>query len=173
MRNFFIGIVVTLVVLVLGGAVGAYLGLVDTSAELKPSQLETYIASEALDASVKKRAAGLANPVPATDSNLLEGMTLYAMNCTGCHGTLDKAPSILGQHFYPPAPDLIIDPMDDPEWFTYSVIRHGVRWTGMPAWSRRLKDEEIWKVTAFLSRIKKLPPAVQDKMPAPASGSGR
>ncbi|HMJ22125.1 MAG TPA: hypothetical protein VK513_09455, partial [Terriglobales bacterium] len=36
------------------------------------------------------------------------------------------------------------------------------RYTGMPAWNQALTDPEIWKVTAFLSRIEKLPPAVQD-----------
>ena len=34
--------------------------------------------------------------------------------------------------------------------------------TGMPAWSKALSDQDIWKVTAFLSRIQKLPPGVQD-----------
>jgi len=32
----------------------------------------------------------------------------------------------------------------------------------MPSWSKALTEEDIWKVTAFLSRIEKLPPGVQD-----------
>ena len=32
----------------------------------------------------------------------------------------------------------------------------------MPAWNKALSDQDMWKVTAFLSRIEKLPPAVQD-----------
>jgi hypothetical protein len=32
----------------------------------------------------------------------------------------------------------------------------------MPAWNKALTEQEMWKVTAFLSRIKKLSPAVQD-----------
>jgi hypothetical protein len=32
----------------------------------------------------------------------------------------------------------------------------------MPAWDRSLTDQDIWKVTALLSRLEKLPPAVQD-----------
>ncbi len=168
MRNFIIGIGVTLAAMALGGGIVAFFGLMDTSAELKPGKLETYVASEALDAAVKKRAGNLANPVPATDANVLEGMTLYSMNCASCHGTLDKSPSLLAEDFYPPVPQIIIDPMDDPEWFIYYVVKHGIRWTGMPAWSKHLKDEEIWKVALFLSRINSLPPAVQEKMPKPA-----
>ena len=33
---------------------------------------------------------------------------------------------------------------------------------GMPAWSQALSEQEMWKVTSFLSRIEKLPPGVQD-----------
>ena len=32
----------------------------------------------------------------------------------------------------------------------------------MPAWNQALSEQDMWKVTAFLSRIEKLPPAVQD-----------
>jgi len=32
----------------------------------------------------------------------------------------------------------------------------------MPAWDQTLSEPDIWKVTAFLTRIDKLPPAVQD-----------
>jgi hypothetical protein len=52
--------------------------------------------------------------------------------------------------------------MDDPEWHIYYAVRTGIRYTGMPAWNKTLTEQEMWKVTAFLSRIEKLPPAVQD-----------
>ncbi len=170
MRNFLIGVVVTLGVLVLAGVVVAGMGLMNTSADQTPGRLETVIASSSLDTAVKRRAGGMTNPISVTDDNLTEGMTLYTMNCAGCHGTLDKSPSKLGADFYPPVPQIIQNPMDDPEWFIFYVTKHGVRLTGMPAWGRQLKDDEIWKIAAFLSRIDKLPPAVQAKMPPPAAG---
>ena len=52
--------------------------------------------------------------------------------------------------------------MDDPEWHLFYVIRTGIRYTGMPAWDKALSEPDMWKVTAFLTRIGKLPPAVQD-----------
>jgi hypothetical protein len=33
----------------------------------------------------------------------------------------------------------------------------------MPAWGKVASDDDLWKVTAFLSRINNLPPAVQEK----------
>jgi mono/diheme cytochrome c family protein len=79
-----------------------------------------------------------------------------------CHGTLDNKPSPLEKSFYPPVPQLILDPLDDPEWHIYYAVRTGIRYTGMPAWNKALSDQDIWKVTAFISRIEKLSPGVQD-----------
>jgi hypothetical protein len=42
------------------------------------------------------------------------------------------------------------------------VIKNGVRYTGMPAWDKALSEQDLWKVTAFLSRMSKLPPSVQE-----------
>ena len=93
---------------------------------------------------------------------LTPGAKVYAMNCGVCHGDFDSKPAILEKSLYPPPPNLILHPLDDPEWHVYYVIRTGVRYTGMPSWDRALTDPDVWKVTAFLTRINKLPPAVQE-----------
>jgi len=162
MRNLILGVVVTLIALVLGGLAVATLGLVPTNADATPPRLERRIAASALDASMDRHAPRLSNPLPPTDENLIDGMKIYTMNCSVCHGTLDVKPSLLEKSLYPPVPQLILDPLDDPEWHIYYAIRTGIRYTGMPAWNKALSDEDIWKVTAFLSRIQKLPPKVQD-----------
>ncbi|MBZ5572381.1 MAG: cytochrome c [Acidobacteriia bacterium] len=162
MRNFILGIVATLLVIVLGGLAIANLGLMPTNADATPPKIERRIAASALDASMERHAPRVTSPIPPTDENLIDGMKVYTMNCAVCHGTLDNKPSVLEKSLYPPVPQLILDPLDDPEWHTYYAIRTGVRYTGMPAWSKALSDPDIWKVTAFLSRIQKLPPKVQD-----------
>jgi mono/diheme cytochrome c family protein len=162
MRNFIFGVVITLLVLFLGGLAIAMLGFLPTSADSTPPKMERHIAMSAMDASMERHAPRLANPVPPTDDNLIDGMKIYTMNCSACHGTLDHKLSPLEKSFYPPPPQLIIDPLDDPEWHIYYAVRTGIRYTGMPAWNKALSEQEMWKVTAFLSRIEKLPPAVQD-----------
>src|SRR5438874_844511 len=95
-------------------------------------------------------------------SHILGGMKLYTMNCAGCHGGLDNKPSLLAHSQYPPPPQLILEPLDDPEWHIFYAIRTGVRYSGMPAWNKALSEQDMWKVTAFLSRLDKLSPAVQE-----------
>src|SRR5579883_148397 len=162
MRNFILGIIIVLLVIVLGGLAVVNFGWFPTRADATPPSWETRIASSALDASMERHAPRIANPVPPTDENLIEGMKIYTMNCAVCHGTLDEKPSPLATSFYPPPPQLILMPPDDPEWHVYYAIRTGVRFSGMPAWSKALSDDDIWKVTAFLTRLEKLPPNVQD-----------
>ena len=162
MRKFFWGVIITLVVIVVGGLAYALLGYMPTRANATPPRFETMLASHALDASMEHRAPRVSNPIPPTDENLIEGMKIYTMNCALCHGRLDNQRSPLEHNFYPPPPQLILDPVDDPEWHVYYAVRTGVRYTGMPAWDKVLTPDQIWKVTAFLTRIEKLPPGVQD-----------
>jgi mono/diheme cytochrome c family protein len=163
MRNFILGIVATIALIFAAGYIVVHFGLLQTAANVPPPDLETHIAMSAQDAAMERQAPHIANPVPVTDENLIAGMKLYAMNCAICHGTLDFAPSLLEHSMYPPPPQIIREPIDDPEWHIDYAVRTGVRYTGMPAWSKTLADEDIWKVTAFLSRIDNLPPAVQDE----------
>jgi mono/diheme cytochrome c family protein len=162
MRNFILGVVITLVVLIAAAAGFLLLGFMPTNADATPGHMEMRVAMTALDASMDHHAARVNTPIPPTDDNLIDGMKIYTMNCSGCHGTLDKKPSPLENSFYPPPPQVINDPLDDPEWHLYYAIRTGVRYTGMPAWNKALSDDQIWKVTLFLSHLEKLPPAVQD-----------
>jgi thiosulfate dehydrogenase len=162
MRNFVLGIVVTILVIICGGLALAFLGYLPTNANVAPPHWERYIAMHALDASMDRHGPRIDNPLPPTDDNLIEGMKIYTMNCSGCHGTLDNKPSPLQHSFYPPVPQLILHPADDPEWHLYYAITTGVRYTGMPAWDKALSEQDRWKVTAFLSHLEKLPPAVQD-----------
>jgi mono/diheme cytochrome c family protein len=163
MRNFILGIVVTIVLIVAVALVSVYYGLLPTNADATPPQFETHIAMSAMDASMERHAPQIASPVPATDENLIAGMKLYAMNCALCHGTLDYSPSLLEHSMYPPPPQIILNPLDDPDWHVYYAIRTGVRYSGMPAWNKALADQDIWKITAFLTHLNKLPPAVQDE----------
>lgn len=163
MGKFLAGIVVGVVGLLVAGFVYSRTGYMPVNADVTPGKFETYIASSALDASMERQAPRVQNPIPATDANLIDGMKFYTMNCAQCHGELTKKPSGLGESFYPPAPQLIIHPLDDPEWHIFYAVKHGVARTGMPAWGKTTSDDDLWKVTAFLSRVDKLPPAVQEQ----------
>jgi len=161
MRNFILGIIVTIVAVMVVGLACVYFGLLPTTADATPPEFEQRLAMTAMDASMERHAPQGGSPIPATDENLITGMNLYAKNCAVCHGTLDYNPSLLAHSMYPPPPQIILDPLDDPEWHIYYAVRTGVRYTGMPAWNKALSDQDMWKITGFLSHLEKLSPAVQ------------
>jgi len=157
MRKLVIVVTAIAVALVLAAFAIALSGHIPTNANAIPPKLEIRIATAALDAAMNHHAPRVRNPIEPTDRNLIAGMKVYTANCSMCHGTLDMKESPLTHSFYPPVPQLILDPLDDPEWRTNYVIRTGVRYTGMPAWSGSLSEQDIWKVTAFLSHVDTLP----------------
>ena len=169
MGKFVLGFVFAVIVLCGGALACLMLGWLDTNADAPVGNLERQIASRTIDASVDRHADRTNNPVPENAATLKDGMTIYVMNCATCHGGLDKKPSPLGKNLYPHAPQLIVRPLDDPEWRTFYVVKHGISRTGMPAWDKILSEQDLWKVTAFVSNLEKLPPEVQSLMPAPAA----
>jgi mono/diheme cytochrome c family protein len=162
MRKFILGVIVTLLVLILGGLGFATLGYLPTHANVAPPRWEHHLANAAVDASMERHAPHVANPLPPSDQNLEDGMKLYTMNCAVCHGGFDRKPASIAHSLYPPAPNLISDPPDDPEWHVFYCIRTGIRYTGMPSWEKTLSEQDMWKITSLLSHLDKLPPAVQD-----------
>jgi mono/diheme cytochrome c family protein len=157
MRNFVIGFVIA-VLLVLGGLyLYARLGFIDPGADTAVPSWEANQAMAVLDSSIDRRAPETKNPVAADGANLTAGMKLYQSNCAGCHGDVNHAESSLAGSFYPRAPQFLHDAPDMPDYQNFYLIRHGIRWSGMPAWKQLMTDQQIWQVCAFLNHMDKLP----------------
>jgi thiosulfate dehydrogenase len=171
MGRFIAGIVFVVVAVVLAMVICARGGYMVVNADSTPSSMERWVASTALDAAIEHQAPRAENPVPKTDANLIDGMKLYAMNCGVCHGGLDRKRNVLGGAFYPPAPQILVEALDDPEWHIFFAVKHGVRRTGMPAWGKVMGDNDLWKIVAFLKTINQLPPAVEQQRRQALGGS--
>jgi mono/diheme cytochrome c family protein len=141
-------------------AVVAYfaLGFADTPSDVKPPAWEAAIMQPAVRAAVKRRAANLSAPGPATEESIIAGGKLYVMGCMGCHGEPGK-PYAEDHANYPPVPQLshVGTQYSDPE--IYSVIKHGIRMTAMSAYGSFYEEEQLWSLAAFIRRINTLTPA--------------
>jgi mono/diheme cytochrome c family protein len=158
--RFAVGLLVGLVLAPVLLAVAGSLGLLPVAATVSPPSWESRLAGRAVRASLARDAVGLSNPIPSTEENLRAGMRLYRMNCAGCHGDFGS-PSAWGTtSFYPRVPQFAERPslLTTPEMFL--VVKHGIRYSGMGAWSSLMPDEDIWRAVSFVGSIKKLPPPV-------------
>jgi mono/diheme cytochrome c family protein len=161
MKGFIAGVIVTLLVIAASVMAISRLGLYPIGADNPPSGLERAIASRAMDVYADKHKPEGNNPTALTAANLTVGAREYEEHCAFCHGGAKAKISPMRDQFNPPAPQLVNKiPHDDDAWLFW-VTKHGVRMTGMPAWSGVMSDEEIWKVVAFIKQSDKLPAETQ------------
>lgn len=162
MRNFIVGVVATLVALALVALAAIEFGLVPSNADAKPSGLERWAATTALKRAIAHDENSLHPPAALANGDLVQGVKLYAANCAFCHGASDGKASVSAQGFYIEAPQLATDGVeDDPASVTFWKLKHGIRFTAMPAFGDRLDDDQLWKITAFVKAMDKLPEPVQ------------
>ena len=163
MRGFVLGFLATIAVIAVGGYLVLTNGLILAGGDTKPGFLEVWAAKTSLRASLQKSAPQGPNPVALNDANLIAGIQLYTKHCAFCHGLAKgAAASPVAMGLSPQPPQLATDGVeDDPEGVTFWKIKHGIRWTGMPAWRGTLNDEQIWTLALFLKYMNKLPPAAE------------
>jgi mono/diheme cytochrome c family protein len=157
MKNFVIGFVTPLILLPLALVGYFVLGFADIPGDVKPPAWETAIMQPAVRAAVKRRAAKLSSPGPATEESIIAGGKLYVMGCMGCHGEPGK-PYAEDHANYPPVPQLphVGTQYSEPE--IYSIIKHGIRMTAMSAYGPFYKEDQLWSLAAFIRRINTLTP---------------
>jgi cytochrome c553 len=83
----------------------------------------------------------------------------FARGCAICHGApgASRSPAVL--RMLPQPPDLAsaVDKWSDAELFR--IVKHGVRFTGMPAWPTQARDDEVWAMVVFLRALPGMDPA--------------
>lgn len=161
--RFITGFIVAIALIVAGMYVFLEFGFMSFRADQSPSAFETKYAMKAVDASTRRNAPHVTHPSPATDTSLFDSMKLYKEHCASCHGDPVTPQRVLGKSFYPPAPQFMTDAPDMPANENFYIIKHGIRFTGMPGWGKLLSDAQIWQLTAFLSQMEKLPPSVDQE----------
>jgi mono/diheme cytochrome c family protein len=160
MKNFLLGILFTLAAIFLGAFFYLRLGLAEVRGDLPPSRFETWLLQPAIHASVRREAPALPNPIPPTDENLIAGGRMYHDECSGCHGAPGK-PDQSSDTLFPPIPQLAATGTQYSESQIFWIAKHGIRRTGMFANGKWDADQKLWTISAYIARIKSLPPQVQ------------
>ncbi|MGE0592377.1 MAG: c-type cytochrome [Vicinamibacterales bacterium] len=91
------------------------------------------------------------------DALVMQGAGHYEIGCRSCHGApgqpvMPPVPGAMTPH--PPALPPAVGTWDARELFY--IVKHGVKFTGMPAWPALHRDDEIWAMVAFLRRMPSL-----------------
>jgi cytochrome c553 len=87
------------------------------------------------------------------DARVLQGAGHFETACRPCHGApgdqLPVIPHAMVPH--PPALQGTVHRWADRELFY--IVKHGLKFTGMPAWPAQQRDDEVWSMIGFLRRV--------------------
>ena len=155
-RGLVLAVVGLLVAALLGGLVLAASGVVPIAASSGHWPITEWFLQFAMQRSIWTHSFGI--EVPSLDDSdlLLKGATHYEVGCRPCHGSPDTPLPPIPAHMTPPPPDLLprLKKLQPRELFY--VVKHGVKFTGMPAWPAPQRDDEVWAVVAFLKQLPQL-----------------
>jgi cytochrome c553 len=146
--------------LLAGLAVGGLLVVVSGIMPLKASSghwpITAWFLHFAMRRSVTTHTLGVQAPALDAPRLVLQGAGHYETGCRPCHGSPNLPPPRIVQHMTPHPPSLPprISAWEPAELFY--IVKHGVKFTGMPAWPAQQRDDEVWSMVAFLRTLPEL-----------------
>ena len=161
--------VLVLIVLVaaIGGIAAYSIVRRGLSAHDDPSRVEELMARAMRRWATPSAMRDRPNPVQPTQAVIDSALAHYADHCATCHANDGSGETAIGRGLYPKAPDLRggdTQSLTDGELF--SIIEHGIRLTGMPAWGNGTPEgeRESWGLVHFIRRLPKLTPEDIERM---------
>jgi cytochrome c553 len=128
-------------------------GIVPIKASSGHWAITAFVLDFAKVRSVATHSWGITTPPLEDDLLITRGAAHYENGCLPCHGGPGRAiPPVMGA-MLPTPPELTqrIKRWRPEELF--SIVKHGIKLTGMPAWPAQQRDDEVWAVVAFLRRL--------------------
>jgi mono/diheme cytochrome c family protein len=156
-----LALVIAVAAIAVGGVTGSLILHDGLSATATPTSLEAFFARHARALAIPATARVTKNPLQVSPEILQDARRHFADHCAVCHGNDGDANTMLGRGMYPKPPDLRqseTQNLSDGEIFW--IIEHGVRFTGMPAFTSHGGDQQdTWKLVLFIRHIASLSPA--------------
>jgi hypothetical protein len=164
--------------IVLGAAAGAIViasGVIDVGADTPHNPAFHQALTFARERSIARSAADIKAPDNLNDpERVRRGAGNYDAMCVGCHLAPELADSEIRRGLYPAPPNLSEkrDALSEQHAARdFWIIKHGIKATGMPAWSKGgMDDEAIWDLVAFLQKMPTLSKASYEQLVAASDG---
>lgn len=128
----------------------AFSGLVPIGASSGHWPITEWFLSFSMSRSVSTHSLGVDVPRLDDPGMVLKGATHYETGCFPCHGSPVMQRPRIARAMTPHPPYLPPAVAQwEPEELFY-IVKHGVKFTGMPAWPTQHRDDEVWAMVAFL-----------------------
>jgi plastocyanin len=167
-------LIVVIGVVVIALAAVAYIKQSGLAADRKPNRVESFVARHLVRLAIPSNLASAASPVAGDPDAWRAGAEQFKGDCAVCHGADGRGGTAVGPKMYPPVPNLAsaeIQQFSDGELF--AIVRHGVSWTGMPAFRSTHSDEDIWRLVAYIRQLPKLTAADLEPLNTPDGSTAK
>ena len=153
MRTIMASLLVAALLVVLGAGAVIYAGWYNVAATAPHWRITSWLFEVARIRSIKTQAAGIQAPPWLGDPEKVTiGVEHYAAHCAVCHGAPGVPKGDIAHGLYPQPPDLAkTAPLYSPAELFW-IVKHGIKMTGMPAWSDH-SDDELWATVGFLEKL--------------------
>ena len=140
-------------ILILGALAVAGTGLIPVKASSRHWAITEWFLHFSMRRSVATHSLGTKVPELNDDSLVMRGAGHYDIGCRSCHGSPGTAQPRIAYQMTPPPPELGGRAREWSPAQLFSIVKHGVKFTGMPAWPAQERDDEVWAVVAFLTKL--------------------
>jgi mono/diheme cytochrome c family protein len=152
-------VTLAVIAVVLSGALAAALfiesGFYNIGADDHHTKVVLALITQLRDRSIEARLGEIKPQLTATPAMIKSGAEHYAVLCVGCHLAPGVAKSDLRAGLYPHPPSLAQEDVQESRR-AFWIIKHGIKMSAMPAWSKTLDDAAIWDVVAFVRKMPSL-----------------
>lgn len=162
----------------LGALAFAWSGLFNVAASRGHWPITAWFLHFAMRNSVQTHAFAVETPGNLSKPGLIaRGAGHYHLGCATCHGAPGISRNAIVRHMVPPPPELVEHVSGWKPRELFWIVKHGIKYAGMPAWPSQNRDDEVWAVAAFLLKLPEMDAesymalATGSSVPAPDGGA--
>jgi cytochrome c553 len=152
-KQLIVSLGITLVLLAAAGAAFIWSGLYNVAASRDHFWVTTWILEMVRERSIATRSAFIETPPLDVPDLVRLGAAHYEGGCVPCHSRPGEPINVIVSQMLPSPPHLTDAAAKRPPEELYWIVKHGLKYTGMPAWPAPIRDDEVWALTAFLSEL--------------------
>ncbi|HEX5659265.1 MAG TPA: c-type cytochrome [Polyangiales bacterium] len=155
-------------------AAGVGSGVAPVNASSGHWAITAWFLHTAMRRSVSTHALAVELPPSDADWLVLKGAGHFETGCRPCHGAPDLRAPVIPGAMTPHPPVLSAELLG--EWSDaqlFYIVKHGVKFTAMPAWPSQQRDDEVMALVAFLRALPTLDAQAYRRLVHGGTGSAR
>jgi cytochrome c553 len=136
-----------------GGFLVSASGIIPIKASSRHWAVTRWFLNFSKERSVATHSLGIKVPDLDVEWRILKGAGHFETGCRPCHGGPDAPQPRIPHAMTPNPPPLGPEVSQWKPSELFYIVKHGIKFTGMPGWPAENRDDEIWAVVAFLRKL--------------------